>query len=401
MTFDRIGYPVPMCRKMLSLCKKGGFMRFLRMILAIMALLIATSGLCHGSLGQGHVYVAEKLMAKMPPQLKQSMKLEKNAYLAGANGVDIIYWSFFKCSTIDLWTKKPIPPHDFDQHRNYTAYQAGIVALDILQRAKNSGAMKDKAFAVGWFTHWLVDAYAHTLIGHYGGDYGTDEGEYKHTQMEIVESKHLCNISSKDSGRNALLNNYFLAKDHIPQDFLLKLYEENKFVPTGFDSDFIKNCGGRPLPENLLGGFNEVRRAILCNQISCRSGTAKCVDPNEPEVQTVALTWATFKGAQLLSNEDYGYINKAIRILEAPKVEDNKIKVDVEVNDTQLYGKFLVEWDRVISDLMAFADKTQLFQKIGDFLGGIGSRCERKKRRSRLSNRSWRRFQISSRPAIK
>ena len=35
--------------------------------------------------------------------------------------------------------------------------------------------MKEEAFAVGWLTHWLVDAYVHTLIGHYGGDYRDNE----------------------------------------------------------------------------------------------------------------------------------------------------------------------------------------------------------------------------------
>ena len=30
--------------------------------------------------------------------------------------------------------------------------------------------------------------------------------------------------------------------------------------------------------------------------------------------------------------------------------------VEVEVNDTNLYGKFLVEWDRVISDLEKFVE---------------------------------------------
>ena len=41
----------------------------------------------------------------------------------------------------------------------------------------------------------------------------------------------------------------------------------------------------------------------------------------------------------------------------------------MEVNDTQLYGKFLVEWDRVISDLEKFVDKDQLFHIVQAFIG--------------------------------
>ena len=146
-------------------------MRFLRIVLTVMVFLIISSGLSHGSLGQGHVYVAEKLLAKMPTQLKQSMELEKNAYLAGANGVDIVYWGYYKCADTD-WFGNPVPKHDYDQHRNYTDYDTGLIALDILELSKSAGSTKEKAFAVGWLTHWLVDAYVHTLIGHYGGDYG-------------------------------------------------------------------------------------------------------------------------------------------------------------------------------------------------------------------------------------
>ena len=39
------------------------------------------------------------------------------------------------------------------------------------------------------------------------------------------------------------------------------------------------------------------------------------------------------------------------------------------MNDTQLYGKFLVEWDRVISDLEKFVDEVQLFHIVQAFLG--------------------------------
>ena len=38
-------------------------------------------------------------------------------------------------------------------------------------------------------------------------------------------------------------------------------------------------------------------------------------------------------------------------------VEEGSLRAEIEVNDTQLYGKFLVEWDRVISDLEKFVDE--------------------------------------------
>ena len=84
-----------MSRCMLSWCKGGVSCAFSRIVLTVMAVLIITSGLSYGSLGQGHLYVAEKLLAKMPPQLGKLIDIEKNAYLAGANGVDIVYWGYF------------------------------------------------------------------------------------------------------------------------------------------------------------------------------------------------------------------------------------------------------------------------------------------------------------------
>ena len=73
-------------------------MRFFRIFLTVMAFLVITSGFCYGSLGQGHIYVAEKLLAKMPTQLKKLIEKEKSAYLAGANGVDIVYWGYYQGS---------------------------------------------------------------------------------------------------------------------------------------------------------------------------------------------------------------------------------------------------------------------------------------------------------------
>jgi len=346
-------------------------MRFFRIFLIVMMFLIISSGLSHGSLGQGHIYIAKKLLAKMPTQLGILIDHEKNAYLAGANGVDIVYWGYYRRSGGEY----------VDQHRNENGYHTGAAALEILRLSKDYG-FKEEAFAVGWLTHWLVDAYVHTLIGHYGGDYGIDGGQNKHTQLEIVESRHLCSTRPGDCEKSALagLNDYALRTDHVPKDFLKRLYDEKKLTPGNFDQEFMKKpswpetlwqCSAveadGDLLKNLLCGVNDVGRAIRCCQLSCSTGAAECIDPRDDKINGVAQAWKT-KSAVLLSNADYDYINKAIRILD-PKIERDNMTVEVEVNDTNLYGKFIVEWDRVVSDLEKFIEKEQLFQKVQNYLG--------------------------------
>ena len=353
-------------------------MRFFGIFLTVMAVLVITSGFCYGSLGQGHIYVAEKLLAKMPTQLGILIDLEKNAYLAGANGVDIVYWGYYRRSGAEY----------VDQHKSDDKYHAGNTALEILRLSKGYG-FREEAFAVGWLTHWLVDAYVHTLIGHYGGDYRDNEdpskcaptGSCRHTQLELAESKHLCSTSPGVSEKSSLegLKDYALRIDHVPADFIKKLYDEKKLTPDKFDQEFMKQpapffwfCSGvaadGPLLKNLLCGVNDVQLAIRCCQLSCSNRTAECKDSENPAVDGIAQAWK-WKQSELLSDTDYDYINKAIRILDASIVEGNRIILEVEVNDTQLYGKFLVEWDRVISDLEKFVEKEQLFQKVQNYLG--------------------------------
>ena len=56
------------------------------------------------------------------------------------------------------------------------------------------------------------------------------------------------------------------------------------------------------------------------------------------------------KESYLLSNEDYAHIKQAIQIGRVTVI-DNSLQADVKIRDNRLYGKFLIEWDRVVTDI--------------------------------------------------
>ena len=354
-----------------------------------MAFLVITSGFCYGSLGQGHIYVAEKLLAKMPTQLKSLVEKEKSAYLAGANGVDIIYWAYYKAFFL-YWELPNSSAAEFDLHTNTLGYHTGQTALDILSEAKNY-SIKEKAFALGWLTHWLTDAYVHTLIGHYGGDYRDNEdpnkctptGSCRHTQLELAESKHLCS-SERYATYGPFLSTYTLSKGDLPEDFIEDLFKKHKFVAAKYKDGYMHGKGkvtrqypfvGKRIEDgesdfraNLETGRASVQSAIECIQSSCSKKSNDCSG-----TQTGSMSqsvWQQNKQSYLLDKTDYIDINNAIRInVDKLKVKDGSLRAVIEANDTQLYGKFLVEWDKVISDLETFVDKDQLFHIVQAFIG--------------------------------
>ncbi len=307
-------------------------MRFFRTSFLSVVFVLLTTVPSFASLGLGHLYTANAFLDRMPSDLSDMLSEENGSYLIGANGQDLIYWAYRLSGSLQTpeWTHE---------------VETGRQCIELLRLAKKAGN-KEKAFAVGWVTHWLTDSYVHSLVDNYGGRYAGGNTEKRHVQLEIVESKHVCEQPSFP------LRGYILLDEDVPYDFL---YTAAKTI--------------EPSPQRLTAHIFfpsskatfVIGDSIKCLLQSCRTQKAECD-------WSSASWWGWYsEDASLVSSQDYKEITKPLEIRDI-KIENGRLQAKIGVFDNELYGKFLREWNYITGDLMSFVEREQFFKKVGDYL---------------------------------
>ena len=153
--------------------------------LALVLLSLAPS--LYASQSPGHSYVALRARAACGGDLKKLLDNNEAAYLAGAAGPDTAYTGHYVklgiAGASGGWLASGAQPgtesHDL---------RPGQIAQALLAKATTE---QEKAFALGWLTHYTVDEIIHTLVNQYGGYYTVDTVRHKH--LEMVECEHAFN----------------------------------------------------------------------------------------------------------------------------------------------------------------------------------------------------------------
>ena len=324
------------------------------------------------SMSPGHLYAAVEIYKQMPSRLQDCVRRNFNAYLLGSQGHDLAYWApksylvrFLNSPTgiIDE-IKSPTRMYYMNKpgaflHEDGKTGQLIIKMLEIItEKDRLYGgypSMYDPrmAFTLGWISHYVVDTYIHTLVERYGGVYTTSKGKSRHVQLELVETKHLASthriprvhfspdkkvfsflsraLAGVHPGDNAYKGKYGRGRIVSDGGLIPKYTISHDYIP----ADFV---------EMLSHGCLIMNDAMDCLRDSCYTGENDCN-------AYAKFGWLWVMGTDLVSTQCYQRLMEPIDIKMENK--SDRILAHITVNDYGLYGKFCVDWNRVMAQAIA------------------------------------------------
>ena len=282
-------------------------MRTIIFVLLLVLILSFASPLFAGQI-PSHIYTGANIRAANP-SIEKYIAAAPEAYLAGANGPDI--------SNIMSILTKLSTGIGSESHYEKT----GDLTIAILENADTD---EEKAFALGWMTHWVNDYFVHALVNQWGGWY--EVAGTRHKALEMLENKYV--YSSKDIKRY----NPETVPAAMEQDTYEAVYEafkktfpsKSKYTSSGARTDFLlwfRQANGH------------IRNASKSFMDAAENGTG---------IATDWITWGIFP--YMPTEKQYQDIMKFAEIKDV-SFEKGKMIVNITVYDSKLHKWFLKEWD--------------------------------------------------------
>ncbi len=283
----------------------------------------------------GHVCAATRILAANPG-LARLVAGQRPAFLTGAAGPDIAFVAS--------------DPKDRSAPGTESHYdRTGDLCVSLLREARTDA---ERAFALGWITHWLTDIHVHTLVNAYGGNWEEIKRHHRHSQLEVVEAKYV--HTTKPYGVKA--DDLVVSGSSVP----------SAYVTRAFGAIYPKRAyqGTPPAFTGLLstaGVF--IGQSTQWYREACESGTGK---GNSRLMDTVLSAFA----ARVPTTGEYHSLLKALEIVRLTPATD-RVTVRVRVNDAKLFGKFLREWSPTMDAVAAaspavFGPVIRYLEKPGD-----------------------------------
>jgi tetratricopeptide (TPR) repeat protein len=296
--------------------------RFIGMLVVVLVLFGMTSPASAGQI-LSHVYSAARNYESMPEPLKSVVKESLDAYMAGAQGPDVVGLS----SIAQSWAIR----RDFGREAHYE--KTGMLALFLLTRADTR---QEFAYAVGWITHYLNDIHVHPVVNSYGGLFlAGSAGERRHKALEMLENKHIF----ADPSFYGVVAPYDLAQmpPYIDKATVYFIYEAFRDLFHGAydEADARTNFGFYiTLTENHV-------RAASRNFLSAHANQTGKFTADESSAVGLAFP-------RMPSEEEYRLIMEGPLTVSRVRAEKDKVIVSLKVNDTRLFGRFVKDWEKEI-----------------------------------------------------
>lgn len=308
-------------------------------LLTTLFIVLALASACGAGQIASHIYTAIKMKDHLSPACRLLVDSNMDAYLAGAQGPDIVGVVQSHISSASTVLTATV-----GEESHYT--QTGELTRNILYAAKTP---KEQAFALGWITHYLNDVQVHTLVNQWGGYYLVDAAYHK--ALEQLESKYVYAKHSAVVDKSTATS----CPADLGPDF----------------ATFIAIAYSRTYPANPLYKLDEVigqvqgldartRLEHFCEQF--RRASSWCLDAansfygahesNEGK-QTRNVQWAIFPAQP--NKDQYKNIMNPLEM--EVNVDTANINVVVKVNDNKMYGRFLNEWEQAAARAIQEAAK--------------------------------------------
>jgi len=267
-----------------------------------------------------HIYTADNIR-KQNPCIEKIVSDDIQAYMAGANGPDttnIMSYTF------------PLKKMGAESHYEKT----GDLPIVMLMNAGDD--KEQRAYAIGWMTHWINDYYIHALINQWGGWFAKDDK--RHKTLEMLESKYVYankNILSydpekipgyvTDTGRIAVFNAF---KTCFP--------DKETYKYSTAQADF------------LLGFFRATE------VIKWASGSFKNAAEDGTGVHSAYTTWLVFP--KMPSEKQYQDIQKFAEVTDT-HINNKTLTVKIKLYDNKLHKWFLKQWDEAQTSATQYSIK--------------------------------------------
>lgn len=298
-------------------------MKHRRHLISLLIVLCLTLSGLPARCGQmsSHVFTAIRSKGSLTGSAAKCVTDNEPFYLAGAQGPDIVGVVMPGLDSLSAF-------NSVGEETHYSEKKAEL-AMNILDGARND---KERAFAIGWISHYINDINVHALVNDYGGYYKKDPDHHK--VLEQIETKH--------------------AMAAHP-DIVTKERSEQDMATLGATfGEFIFDAYHTTYPDNDLYTNDQwfiKNRPYFCDRFIEAAGW--CTDASKQFYDTHikkdkkgvhSWAWSTLKFPNMPSYDDYdAYFNA----LETGDVEVGKEKlvVPVKVNANKLYGRFLADWE--------------------------------------------------------
>ena len=348
-------------------------------LLACLAALLLAPRPSWASMPLGHLYAAIKVQQEQPARLKEIVKNNRNAYLLGCQGHDLAYWAPY--ASVLKWVMDagavlkgaynyPDRPGELFHEDGRTGQLIRAMFREIATYYKGDYPEAQDyrlAFALGWISHYITDTFIHTLVERYGGVYDTPEGQNRHVQLELVESKHV--------SKQLKLGNFKFGSDERAFRFLSRaLADIYPDVPAykGKKTTATIYVGYKPVKtieydyappefaEMLDYGTAIMEDATLCLLESIATGKGECH-------QWASMGWENKMDSRLVSESSYQGLMNPIEMELTQGID--RVVGQITIHDHGLYGKFLRDWDRVMA--MSIAYNISIARRIDEALAQL------------------------------
>jgi len=297
--------------------------------LLVAALLLAASLPLPASSIPGHYYSATRML-EANPRLAALVGTDRAAYLAGSAGPDVA----FVASDREDRTSAGAESH-YDR--------TGDLCMGFLKEARTP---QERAFALGWITHWITDQAIHSLVNDFGGCWDTPAQRPRHSQLEVVEVKHVYSLRASVLGLQGLV----LSSQDVPVGFMRRAFGATYNKPAFREgSDFESRL-------SAAAGFIAMSTGFY--KQACESGTGK------GDGGLINLALETY-ASKVPSDAEYKALLEPLEVLDVTPGEDG-LRVRLRVNDVRLYAKFLREWRTAMDAVVSYSPT--LFTPLVDYL---------------------------------
>lgn len=285
-----------------------------------------------------HIYTAVRTESMFTGKAK-SIVTAPNAeqyYLAGAQGPDVI-------GVIMPELDKITPNKSAGSETHYSPLKAHL-ALSILDNAK-IGA--ERAYAIGWITHYLNDIYVHQVVNQYGGFYAI--APLHHKELEQLETLYVMTKHADVVTPGRIVQNY----GGLPPGF-------TDFIFAGFRKTYAQSeIYSNETPEYFNKRYNEA--GFWCSQAHLIFwGTA-----SHPERKGVHQHMLGYIIPNMPSADDIQNFLNAVEITE-PSATPEKVNATIRIHDNKCYGRFLADWE--VATKGAIASGSAMSVKLSAYL---------------------------------
>jgi hypothetical protein len=276
-----------------------------------------------------HVYTALRSKAFLTGLAQQIVEANPTAYLAGAQGPDV---TGVVMNALDSYSRKSSAGKEthYDPLKHH-------LAINILDAARNDA---ERAYAIGWISHYINDIFIHAIINEYGGYYAV--ADIHHKELEQLETRYVLD-AHKD----------LVTLTQVNQDYGANNLTFAEFILSGFKQTFPQTdvyVNGDPAYFSYR--FNEAGEyCATAHKIFYATATT------EKKKGKHGYAKETWKFPDMPSFDDYGAFMNALEIVNI-KANKDKLTAKLIIRDDKGYGRFLADWEVAAEQAVDYARNT-------------------------------------------